>query len=492
MKRIYPISTPEAQGIPSSALLRFQKALDEHRVPLHSVLLMRKGHVVCEAYSAPFTEDTLHRMYSVTKSFVSLAIGLLQEEGCLNLKDCVADYFADKLKGRELHPYIRETTIRHLLCMASPHTTSAYKVLYSEAWESCDMVESFFICPPTHKPGTCFAYDTSATHVLCALVERMTGKKLMAYLHEKCLHKLNFSPEAYCLEDANGHSLGGSGLMAAPYDLLRIMHTVMNGGRHEGCKLFPEAYLREATAKQIDNYAKPPSGGLDESMGYGYLFWRTRKNGFACYGMGGQLAVCFPDQELIFVTTADVQDIPGGVQLIYDTFFREVWPYLNEGPLPENLPDYHALQAYSASRKLPCVPGKTQSLLMNRINGACYVLDDNPMGFRSIKLTWQKDQGTLTYENQNGLFALPFAMGDNLITRFPEGDYRCAVSGAFRDEGVFVICAQLIDVCVGSITFELAFQDEHVTLLMHKVEETLFGEYRGIVSGRMALETDSF
>ena len=484
MKRIFPISTPEAQGIPSFALLRFQQALDEHRVPLHSVLLMRRGHVICEAYSAPFTADTLHRMYSVTKSFVSLAIGLLQEEGYLTLEDCVADYFADKLKGCTIHPYIRETTIRHLLCMAGPHTMSAYKALYGAAWESCDMVESFFICPPTHKPGTCFAYDTSATHVLCALVERLTGKKLLEYLDEKCLHKLSFSPEAYCLTDREGYSLGGSGLMAAPYDLLKIMYTIMSGGRYEGYPLFPEAYLREATTKQIDNYAKPPSGGLEESMGYGYLFWRTRKNGFACYGMGGQLAVCFPDQALIFVTTADVQDIPGGVQLIYDTFFREVWPYLNESPLPENLLDYHALQTYSASRKLPCVPGKAESSLTDRINGVRYVLDDNPMGFHSVMVSWQNGQGSLTYEKKNGLFVLPFAMGDNLVTRFPEEDYCCATSGAFRGEGLLVICAQLIDVCMGSITFELAFQDDHVTLLMHKVEETLFEEYRGIVSGR--------
>ena len=484
MKRIYPISTPEAQGIPSSALLRFQQVLDEQRVPLHSVLVMRRGHVVCEAYSAPFTADTLHRMYSVTKSFVSLAIGLLQEEGRLSLDDCVVDYFADILQGGTIHPYIRETTIRHLLCMASPHTMSAYKVLHGADWEKCDMVEAFFICPPTHRPGACFAYDTSAAHVLCALVERLAGMKLLDYLNAKGLRKLGFSPEAYCLEDSFGNSLGGSGLMAAPYDLLRVAYVLMNGGRYDGEQLLPEAYLREATKRQIDNYAKTSGGCLEQSMGYGYMFCRVRENGFACYGMGGQLAVCFPDQQLIFVITADTQDIPGGVQLIYDAFFREVWPHLNDRPLPEKLSDYHALHAYDVSRRLPCVPGKTESPLMNRINGVRYVLDDNPMGFYSIMLSWQKGQGILTYEMKNGRFALPFAMGDNLITRFPEGDYRCAASGAFRDEGLLVICAQLIDVCVGSITFELAFGEEQVTLLMHKAEETLFSEYREIVSGR--------
>ena len=484
MKRIFPVSTPEAQGIPSSALLRFQQSLDARRVPLHSVLLMRGGHVVCEAYSDPFKEDTLHRMYSITKSFVSLAIGLLQEEGQLKLDDRIVDYFADMLEGREIHPYIRETTIRHLLCMESPHTVSAYKVLYGMDWQRCDMVEAFFLCPPTHKPGVCFAYDTSATHVLCALIERLAGKKLLEYLNEKCLRKLGFSSEAYCLEDAYGNSLGGSGLMATPYDLLRIAHLIMNYGKYENEQLLPEAYLREATAKQIDNYAKPPSGAFEESMGYGYLFWRVRENGFACYGMGGQLAVCFPDQQLVFVTTADVQDIPGGVQLIYDVFFKEVWPYLSDVPLPEEKYDYQSLLAYSVSRKLPYVPGKLESAMLGKINGVCYTLDDNPMGFRSVMLSLQEDKGSMTYEKENGLFTLPFALGDNLVGQFPEGGFCCAASGAFREEHLFVICAQLIDVCVGSITFELAFRDDSVTLLMHKVEETLFGEYRGIVTGK--------
>lgn len=483
MKRIFPVSTPEAQGIPSAALLRFQQALDLHRVPLHSALFMRNGCVVSEAYSAPFTESTLHRMFSITKSFVSLAIGLLEEEGQISLDDHVVDYFADKLSGKSIHPYICETTIRHLLCMASPHSMSAYKVLYGGDWEQRDMVEAFFICRPTHRPGACFAYDTSATHVLCALVERVAGMKLMEYLNAKCLRALDFSPEAYCLADAHGNSMGGSGLMAAPYDLLRVMYTIMNGGRYEGRQLLPAAYLREATAKQIDNYAKPPSGGLEESFGYGYKFWRTRENGFACYGMGGQLAVCFPHKQLIFVTTADVQDIPGGVQLLYDAFFREVWPFLSDEPLPENPEEHQRLLSYSAARKLPHVPGKAESARLDRINGVRYVLDENPMGFIAVTLNVQEDSGTLVYEKNNGTFTLPFAIGDNHVGPFPERGFLCASSGAFRSDHLFVICAQLIDISVGSITFELKFTGEDVTLLMHKVEETMFCEYNGIASG---------
>lgn len=483
MKRIFPFSTPEAQGIPSQALLNFHKSLDLHRAPLHSALFMRNGHVVSEAYSAPFTEDTLHRMFSITKSFVSLAIGLLQEEGKLRLDDPVVNYFADKVQGKEIHPYIREATIRDLLRMASPHTFSSYKLLYGGDWEDKDMSEAFFITPPSHRPGMCFAYDTSATHVLGALAERVSGMELIGYLRKKFLDELHFSENAYILKNDFGESLGGSGLMAAPYDLLRVMQVIMQGGQYQGKQLLPADYLQQATSWQIDNYAKPPSDTLEETFGYGYKFWLTRENGFACYGMGGQLCVCFPEKQLIFVTTADVQDIKGGVQLIYDAFFTEVWPFLSDEALAENPAAHETLQAYCAGRVVPCVPGKADSPVLDEINGVRWVLDDNPMGFRSIMLRLDGTQGVLTYEKKDGTFSLPFAVGTHWVGSFPDRGFRCASSGAFRTDNTFVIKAQLIEVSLGNVTFELVFRDNSVTLLMHKIEETMFNDYTGAVTG---------
>ena len=108
------------------------------------------------------------------------------------------------------------------------------------------------------------------------------------------------------------------------------------------------------------------------------------------------------------------------------------------------------------------------------------------MGFRSATLCLKGTEGALTYEKRNGVFTLPFSVGDLHVGAFPEGGFRCASSGAFRTENLFVICAQLIGESVGSITFELSFKEAHVTLLMHKMEETMFREYNGIVSGSAA------
>lgn len=479
MTGIFPTSSPEAQGVPSDALLRFQQALDGHGVPLHSALVMRFGHLLMETYAPPYNAHEPHRMFSVTKSFVSLAIGLLEADGQLSLEDRIAAFFADMLQGRQLHPYVMQATIRDLLRMASPHAASAYKLVQCEDW-----VEAFFVCPPSHRPGTCFAYDTSATHVLCALVERLTGQPLLDYLRGKCLNEIGFGKEAYCLKDAFGRSMGGSGLMASPYDLLRVARLMQRKGAWEGKQLLPRDYVEAATSFQIDNYLKPGASQFEETQGYGYQFWRVRNGGFACFGMGGQLAICMPDKDLLLVTTADTQDIPGGVQRIYDAFFSEVWPRLSDTPLPENERAHAELDAYSRNRRLPFVPGAAQSPLLPGINGARYVLDPNAMGFSSVALTLNADRGELVWEKQNHCFTLPFSVGDNTITPFPDRGFRCAASGAFRTESTFVVRAQLIDTCIGSIAFELAYDGPFVTLLLRKVEETMFTEYNGFVSGR--------
>lgn len=488
MKYVLPTATPESQGIPSAALMRFQQVLDESGVPLHSALFARNGYVVSQAYSAPFTENTLHRMFSVTKSFVSLAVGLLAAQGELSLDDRIVEYFPEYTAGQILHPYICQTTIRDMLRMATPHALSAYKRLYGPDWEQEDMVAAFFRCPPSHRPGSCFAYDTSATHVLCALVERLTGMELMSFLRLRCLDAIGFSQTAFCLKDAQGNSLGGSGLMATPYDLLLLMQLLLQNGNWEGRQLLPAEYIREATAKQIDNFAKPANGGLEESLGYGYQFWRVRQNGFACFGMGGQLAVCFPEKQLVFVTTADTQSIPGGVQLIYDAFFHQVWPALVDGPLPEAVDDQARLAAYNARRELPYVPGQNQSLLLTKINGIRYQLDKNPMGFRAVTLRLNGCQGALIYEKQNGTFTLHFSVGGNTLGWFPDRPawaerMYCACSGAFRNACTFVVRAQLIGTRLGSVQFALTFDEKGVTLLLSKNEESLFAEYAGIVSG---------
>lgn len=85
--------TPEQAGISSRKIAAFIRLLEKCDFNTHGVLLMRGSQIFAEYYWAPFTKDTCHRMYSQTKSLVSIAIGLLEEEGRLRLDDYTYTYF---------------------------------------------------------------------------------------------------------------------------------------------------------------------------------------------------------------------------------------------------------------------------------------------------------------------------------------------------------------------------------------------------------------
>lgn len=310
--------TPEEVGVSSESMNRFFHRLRLHKLPMDSILLARHGKLIGEVYYKPYTPKTLHRMYSISKSFTSIGIGLLIEEGRIKLEDPIIRYFPDKLP-KDLHPWIAAMTIEDMLKMQTCHLRTTYKEDLSKDW-----VESFFTTKPDHAPGTIFRYDTSSSHTLSALIERMTEKSMMDYLREKFLDEIGFSKEAYFLKDPFGISMGGSGLVATPMDILRFALIIMNYGKEGNRQLIPAWYIKEAVSHQTDNFVE---GAIyEETLGYGYQFWCIRHGGFACYGLGGQLAICLPKQDFICITTGDTTSIKGGNQYIYDSLYEEILP----------------------------------------------------------------------------------------------------------------------------------------------------------------------
>ena len=112
-KDLFMRATPESVGVPSSAVLDFIATLDEYRMHTHSIIMARGENIFAECYYKPFDENFLHRMYSQTKSYSAIAIGLLEEEGKLSLDERLVDIFPDKIDG-EAHEYLKEQTVRQI------------------------------------------------------------------------------------------------------------------------------------------------------------------------------------------------------------------------------------------------------------------------------------------------------------------------------------------------------------------------------------------
>ena len=170
----------EMRELTEQNMQEFVKEVEKRKIPLHSVLIAQHGNLLFEKYYAPYCRNKLQRMFSVTKSFTSLAIGLLEQEGKISLQDPICGYFPEYLPGR-VHPWLAEMTIENMLKMQTCYNMTTYnKTSTTENW-----VRSFFQTEPTHRPGTLFMYDTSSSHTLCALVEKLTGEKMLDYLKEK-------------------------------------------------------------------------------------------------------------------------------------------------------------------------------------------------------------------------------------------------------------------------------------------------------------------
>lgn len=467
--------TPESVGIPSQAITNFILRLRKQNVPMHSILVYRHDCLVTEGYYAPYQPDTLHRMFSISKSFTSIAIGLLADEGKLSLNDPIISYFPDKIPD-DVHPWIAAMTIRDMLMMRTCHASTTYKVNMQTDW-----VESFFTVPPTHPAGKVFHYDTSSAHTLAALVERLSGMPMLDYLKEK-LSALGFSKESYMLTDPFGVSMGGSGLTATPMDLLKFAYLIAHEGLVDGKQLLSSSYIKEATSNLTPTLVPAPC--RSEACGYGYQFWRNEKDGYVCYGMGGQLIIFLPKWDLICITTADTQGIGGGNQLIYDALYDEILPSLAPNPLPEDQKSHQELLSLLQKLEIAPLEGFAFSPIAEKVDQVRFSIVANEHDFSDLWLTFGKDEGALSFTLRGKEYQLVFGLGCIRTGIFPVYEQRYAASGVWLADDTFYLRFHIIDAYVGSVHFEFSFGEDDVTVFMRKQEESLFHEFQGHLYGK--------
>ena len=492
----FETASPESTGISSQCIINFIHRLQSKQVPMHSLLLLHQHKLIAEGYYAPYAADTLHRMFSISKSFTSIAIGLLEAEGRLSLSDKICDYFPEYV-SKDTHPWILAMTIQDMLMMRTCHAATTYKINMQSDW-----VESFFKAAPTHPSGKVFHYDTSSAHTLCALAEKLTGTDMLSYIKQK-LAPLGLSDESYMIKDPFGVSMGGSGLVATPMDILKFGYLLM----HEGALpahvcgvsgdigLVPAEYIRQATANLTPTLMTAPLPS--EACGYGYQIWRNERGGFVCYGMGGQFVICLPEHDLICVTTADTQGMAGGNQLIYDAFYEEILDHLTPDALPEAVQTQQELDTLLGNLAIAPLAGITSSPYSEKINKKEYQLLENANNFSKISLEFHTlpddvnslstvdfpEHGTLHFTLHGQDCALHFGLGNMQYGTFPIYNMRYAASAEWLSKDTLYIRAHIIDEYVGSVRFELTFGDNDVTVFMKKVEESLFQEFNGHLYG---------
>ena len=479
--------TPEEAGVHSSSVKKYIELLEKNQLSTHDMIISKGDDIFFEKYWHPFKGDMPHRMYSVTKSFVSLAIGFLEQDGRISLNDRIAKYFPKETKNQTDENMLSQT-IKNMLMM------STAKPEYSFFTEGTNDRVAFYFGndkSESRPPGTIFSYDSGGSFIMGALVERLTGKTLLEYLREKLFDKIGISDSARFLKCPGGHSWGDSALLCTPMDLWKTARFVMNRGKWNGCQLLNEKYITDATTKRIDNNVL----GIDalDALGYGYQFWITRQNSYFMNGMGCQFAICVPHKQLILIYNGDNQGKVLAKSIVIDGFFDIIVNDAEDLPIKENPKEQKELLDYASDLKLAAAIGGKHSDFEEKINGKIFNLKENPMGIKRFSLSFKGDKGSFNYTNSQGDKTIKFGMCTNEFGFFPEEGYskeiaskradgnyyKCAASAAWTEPKKLFIKVQIIDDYLGNLNISIGFSGEKVGIYMNKVAEGFLNEYEG-------------
>jgi CubicO group peptidase (beta-lactamase class C family) len=340
-----PRSTPADQRVDPAAILSFLDVVDERPdIEMHSLMVVRHGHVVAEGWWAPYSAERPQLLYSLSKSFTSTAAAFAQAEGLLDLDDTVVSHFPE-FAADITDPRNRSVRIRHVASMAAGHTREM--LAEAIARDAEEPVRGFLLIPPDRDPGTVFAYSQPCTYALASIIQRNAGMPLTRYLRPRLLDPLGIGHVGWHTFSP-GREQGFSGLHARTEDIAKLGLLYLQGGRWEGTQLIDGKWVAEATSKQISN---PAEANPDWRQGYGFQFWMSR-HGYRGDGAFGQFCVILPEQDTVIVTTAYTLDM----QAVLDAMWDRLLPGL--GTVPPGAGAAHdQLRTRLARLGLPAGPG---------------------------------------------------------------------------------------------------------------------------------------
>ncbi|MEV0563356.1 serine hydrolase [Dactylosporangium sp. NPDC050588] len=280
------------------------------RLGVHSFVLLRGGRTVAEGAWHPYELDQPQTLYSLSKSFTSMAVGLAVADGLLSVDDLVEDH----LPGGDL----RGMRVRHLLTMTTGHDSESGDSMAADPDD--DWVRGFLRHPVVHEPGTRFVYNSGATYALSAIVQRRTGETVLDYLRPRLFEPLGFGPATWetC---PRGIVTGGWGLTLRTRDLAAFGQLCLQRGRWQDRQLVPAEWIDAATAEQVPNV--DPTGSqesLDWQQGYGFQFWRCRHDAYRGDGAFGQFIVVSPRLDTVVAVTSGTTDM----QAVLDAVFAHL------------------------------------------------------------------------------------------------------------------------------------------------------------------------
>ena len=315
------VETPDSV---KTAMDGFFAQAAQDSMDIHSVMLVKDGQVIYSHWQSQGIDSVPHVLHSVSKTFTATAVGLAISEGKMSLTDKIVSFFPDKLP-KEQSENLKAMTVRDLLTMSCGHDVEPS---FRNAKPDQDWVEVFLAHPVVHKPGTFYLYNSLGTYVLSAIVQQVTGEKVVDYLNTRLFEPLHIDKPKW-EESPQGINTGGWGLWLKTEDLAKMGQLLLQKGEWNGRQLIPAEWVAEMSKKQVESIN--PGTRMEEAegkgmtketsdwmQGYGYQMWRCRPGCFRADGARGQYIIVIPERNAVIAITSDVEDLQGELNLVWE------------------------------------------------------------------------------------------------------------------------------------------------------------------------------
>lgn len=310
------------------------------QVILHNIMVVNDGKVVIEhCFDPEWPAERPQHLFSCSKTFTALAVGLAVDDGLLSVDDPVSKFFPDRIKAD--NPC--RATVKDLLTMQGGHVTDptwdAMAAYDSTSMEislkpGVNLMDAFLSHPFEKEPGTFFCYNSLSTYMCSAIVQKLEGKTILDLLDERIFQPLGIDRPVWDM-DEEGVCTGGWGLHLKLEDMAKIGQLLLQKGEWKGKQLISSEWVEEQTSKHIDNY---PNGMTAEQLdlpyyplsrndwvaGYGYQTWRNTIGGFRADGAWGQMIIVLPEKNAVIAARANLTNH----QVELWSFWDMIVPYL--------------------------------------------------------------------------------------------------------------------------------------------------------------------
>lgn len=467
-------STPEEQGLDSEQLAEMIDYLQKRNsLNIHSLLIIRNGYIVTDAYFYPFAQDSLHDLASATKSFTSSLIGIAIDQGYIeSVEQPILDFFPERTVAN-LDADKEAMTLEDLLTMRSGF--ACYNGGETQIMASPDWVQNTLDLPMAAEPGTRYVYCSPNSHLLSAIIQETTEVSALEFAQEHLFGPLGVS-EVIWPSDPQGNNMGWGDMKLAPHDMAKLGYLFLNEGLWDGHQVVSAAWVKAATS----------------GVSYGYQWWLKPSGFYFATGVGGQEIWVLPDRDMVVVMTGASGG--GGAGAWGDGLMNSHIIPLAESaaPLPPNPDGVAALESKIQDAAAPVhvqpEPVPPMPEIAQRVAGSLYVFDDNPSGFLSFILSFPANNEALLTVTTLGSHTLnedpqfEWLMGLDNVDRLAPGRFGLLTSakGLWESDTVFVAHIEEIANRRPKFQISLTFEGDQVT-----VEQWVGGTLAGTLTGRV-------